>query len=102
MYNKCDLTHAFLSPIQSDTVRISALTGVGIDRLLSCIAENLPEPTLRLLVLLPYSEAGLAAKLHEYAAVHREEYTENGVWMDVTVDRRHAAPLAQYIIRGGE
>ena len=100
VYNKCDLTHAFLSPIRSDEVRISALNGVGIDRLLSAIAENLPEPTLRMLVLLPYSEAGLAAKLHEYAAVHREEYTESGVYMDVTVDRRHAGPLAAYIVRG--
>ncbi len=99
VYNKCDLTNSYLTPFSRDTVRISALKGIGIETLLDCIAAHLPEQTLRLTVLLPYSEAGLAAKLHDLAAVHREDYSENGVYMEVTIPRSHAAALAKFILR---
>ena len=99
VYNKCDLTHSFLAPVSKDTVRISALNGVGIDVLLQKLAEQLPEPTVRLRLLLPYGEAALAAQLHEWAAVRREEYVENGVYMEVDVERRRLKRLAPFVVR---
>ena len=102
VYNKCDLTNDYLTPFSRDTVRISALKGIGINTLLDCMARHLPEQTLHLTVLLPYSEAGLAAKLHDLAAVHREDYTESGVYMEVTIPKHSAGILANYIVRGAE
>ena len=99
VYNKCDLTGSYLTPFSRDTVRISALQKIGIDALLRCIADNLPDPTVRLRLRLPYSQSGLAAKLHDTAAVHSEAYTEAGVELDVTVDRLQAQNLLPYVIK---
>ena len=98
VYNKCDRTGSYLTPFSRDTVRISALEGVGIDALLRSVADNLPDPTLRLNLRLPYSESGLAARLHDTAAVHSEAYNEDGIVLDVTVDRLQAPSLMKYVI----
>jgi GTP-binding protein HflX len=40
--NKCDLVTDFNFPENENTVRISAKTKAGFDKLLKCISENLP------------------------------------------------------------
>ena len=60
--NKCDLCPEVLNTLSiGSTVRISAKTGQGIDRLLLAIEEALPEKTELVTALLPFEKAGLAA-----------------------------------------
>ncbi|MDE6031125.1 MAG: GTPase HflX [Oscillospiraceae bacterium] len=84
--NKCDkLTENI--PVDDKTVKISALKGEGIDRLLEVTAKNLPETARRMRLLVPYDKAGLTAKIREKGKVFSEEYREDGVLVDALVDR---------------
>lgn len=84
--NKCDkLTENI--PVDESTVKISALKGEGIERLLKVVAENLPETARRMKLLVPYDKAGITAKIREKGKVFTEEYREDGVLVDALVDR---------------
>ncbi len=84
--NKCDrLTENI--PVDESTVKISALKGEGIDRLLEVVAENLPETARRMKLLVPYDKAGITARIREKGKVFSEEYREDGVLVDALVDR---------------
>lgn len=77
-----------LAPRLPGAVRISALTGEGIDELLQKIEENLPEKTFEVKLLLPFSKSGLAARLRDEGAVLTEEYVEEGLRLTARVDER--------------
>ncbi len=83
--NKCDLLKNNI-PESSDTVKICAKTREGFDRLLRAVAENLPESSKRISLLLPYDKGGLTAKIRENGKVFSEEYTENGIKVDALAD----------------
>lgn len=85
--NKADLVNYDI-PEDDTTVKISARTGEGIGRLLSLLAKNLPESAKRMRLLIPYPDAGFAARLREYGKIFSEEYGEDGVRVDALVDQR--------------
>lgn len=93
--NKADLVSCDV-PENETTVKISARTGEGIDRLLSALAKNLPESAKRMRLLIPYSDAGFAARLREYGKIFSEEYKENGIYVDALVDRRLSGKAREY------
>ena len=100
VYNKCDIApDAYLMPAERNTVKISAATGVGLDALLKTVASLLPEPVCRVTVLLPYKETALAAWLHDHAAVHAEEYREDGILMTATVKKSALQRFLPYVWR---
>ncbi|MGN1421862.1 MAG: GTPase HflX [Oscillospiraceae bacterium] len=93
--NKCDkLDEDF--PTDSSTVRISALKGEGIDRLLEVIAANLPETSRRMKLLIPYDKAGLTSVIRVNGKVFSEEYTENGISVYALVDRMNIKQMSAY------
>lgn len=93
--NKCDrLDEDF--PTDSSTVRISALKGEGIDRLLEVIAANLPETSRRMKLLIPYEKAGLTSVIRVNGKVFSEEYTESGIAVDALVDRMNIKQMSGY------
>ena len=93
--NKCDrLDEDF--PTDSSTVRISALKGEGIDRLLEVIAANLPETSRRMKLLIPYDKAGLTSVIRVNGKVFSEEYTESGIAVDALVDRMNIKQMSEY------
>ncbi len=84
--NKCDLSDDINIPLVGNVVRISALTGSGLSELLTKIATSLPPTRKRVKILLPFSAGGIAAKLRESGTVHCEEYTAEGIILDVTAE----------------
>lgn len=95
--NKCDLISDGMTGI-SGAVHISAKYGTGIDDLLKAIEANLPKKLKRVRLLLPFSKAGIAAKLRDKAVLHSEEYTAEGLALEVTVDEIQYAGIREYII----
>lgn len=67
------------------TVGISALTGEGLDTLLTKIEETLKSAMIPMKLFLPYKEGQLIAWLHAQAVVEQEEHTGEGVIMQVHV-----------------
>ena len=96
--NKCDLSDDVNIPLIGNVVRISALTGSGLDELLKKISAALPPTKRRVKLLLPFSAGGDAAMLRKDGVVHSEEYTENGILLDATVDIIFLKKLEQYIV----
>ncbi|MBQ6498728.1 MAG: GTPase HflX [Ruminococcus sp.] len=95
--NKCDLISDGMTGI-SGAVHISAKYGTGIDELLKTVEDNLPKKLKRVRLLLPFSKAGIAAKLRDKAVLHSEEYTAEGLALEVTVDEIQYAGIREYII----
>lgn len=95
--NKCDIATQPYFPI-SGAVRISAKTGEGIDELLKAIEENLPKKLKRVELLLPFDKAGLVSEIRKTAVLHGEEYTEEGIKAEATVDERMYHRLRDYVL----
>lgn len=84
--NKCDLVPALMDmPVIGGAVRISALHGGGIDALLQAIEENLPVKMQVVQLLLPFAQAGLAARIRREGEVLEEEYVAEGLSLKVSV-----------------
>lgn len=80
-----------------NTVRISALTGEGIDLLLAAIEKALPQNKRRIKVLLPFDKLKLAAIVRQ-GVIHSEEYLDNGLLLDATVEIQYLKDLNDYIV----
>lgn len=95
--NKCDLISDNMTGI-SGAVHISAKYGQGIDALLKAIEDNLPKKLKRVRLLLPFDKAGVANKLRETAILHTEEYTPEGLEIEVTVDEIQYGRIREYVV----
>jgi GTP-binding protein HflX len=95
--NKWDaVEHKELALRVPGAVRISALSGYGVDELLSKVEEALPVKTFERQLLLPFAKTGLAAPLRAEGAVLSEEYVPEGLRLHVRVDQRLYGPVKEY------
>ena len=84
VFNKCDLNDlASVLP----GIPVSARTGEGLDTLLEKISEALSESVVRCRLLFPFEDAGRAASLRNRGNILREEWRENGLYVEATVER---------------
>jgi len=103
--NKADLVASDLQlalPVASatlPTVRVSALTGSGIDELLRCISDQLIQRFAALDVLIPYDRGDLVALLHQFGTIEYEGYEEGGTHLRGYVPANHSGPFAPFAVR---
>ena len=97
VYNKCDIADSYLLPVTKNTVKISALNGVGINTLLECISENMPATKKRMLLLIPFYEGSLTNEIRQTSRILKEEYRPEGVFLDAIVDVQIMYKLLDYI-----
>ena len=83
--NKCDLVNDISIPM-TNSVRVSAKTGEGLTELLEKVKEALPPTRKRVKILLPFSMGGVGAELRKTGVVHSEEYTAEGLLLDITAE----------------
>ncbi|MBO4878138.1 MAG: GTPase HflX [Ruminococcus sp.] len=81
------------------TVIISAKHGGGFDRLLECIARNLPETARRMKLLIPYDKMGFTGRIRAAGKVFSEEHTEHGTVVDALVDVKLIKEAEQYLCK---
>ena len=87
--NKCDLLTERVEELRfTSSVKISAHTGEGIDKLLEAIEENLPVRVKKVKMLVPFSEAGLIAEIRKGATLLSEEYTAEGILAEAIIDEK--------------
>ncbi len=96
--NKCDLISEDDVPVIGNCVRVSAKTGDGLPSLLEKINTSLPPTRKRVKILLPFSMGGVAAELRKTGVVHSEEYTAEGLMLDITADIFILDKYSSYII----
>lgn len=87
--NKCDkVDNIYDIPSIGNVVMISALKGVGIDKLLNEIVKNLPKTRKKAEILIPYSCGEVTAILRQDAVIFQEEYREDGIYLNLIADSR--------------
>lgn len=97
--NKCDLEDKTVGELNlGNSVRISARTGEGIDKLLSAIEENLPVRVKKLKLLVPFAEASLVAEIRHTATLLTEEYTAEGILIEAIIDEKFWHKVRDYCI----
>ncbi len=84
--NKSDLVKDNALPLAGKTVRVSAKTGEGLPELLEAVAAALPPTRKRVKILLPFSLGAAGAELRKTGVVHSEEYTAEGLLLDITAE----------------
>lgn len=97
--NKCDaVTDRLDFDFFENSVKISALTGEGIDNLLEEISRALPRSRRRVKILIPFDKGSLVNLLRENGEVFSEEYTDSGTLMDVSAEISVLGGIKDYII----
>ena len=95
--NKCDLVND-ISILMTNSVRVSAKTGEGLTELLEKVKEALPPTRKRVKILLPFSMGGVGAELRKTGVVHSEEYTADGLLLDITAEIFTLEKYKDYIV----
>lgn len=103
VFNKIDLvdeaTRVALRGLEPNSVSVSSRTGEGLEELLSAIARLIPEPNVRVHVLVPYSRGDLVSKVHLGSRILSLEYQENGTEITAMVRPDLAAELRQFFLQ---
>lgn len=95
--NKCDLVPALMDlPVVGGAVRISALHGSGLQELLQAIEENLPIKMQIVDLLLPFAQAGLAARIRKEGEIQKEEYVAEGLALTASIPPELLAAVEPY------
>ncbi len=98
--NKCDRVPALYElPTLGKTVHISARTGEGVPKLLSEIEKTVCARTVRVTLLIPFSEGQLLARIRRDGAVLSETYLPEGTRAEVIVDTAMLEELRAYLER---
>ncbi len=85
--NKCDLVGDIYSmPTFGKTVMISALQKKGFADLLDAILKELPPTRKKVRLLIPFNLGAIAARVRKEGVVDFEEYREDGLYMEATVE----------------
>lgn len=89
IFNKVDLLQDFQDLPLTDypKANISALTGQGIEEMLSLIAVVLKERYSRIKLFVPYNKSNLVSLLHQKGNVLKEEYGPEGTKLEVEISK---------------
>lgn len=81
----------------ASTVLISAKQRTGLDKLLECIAANLPETSKRGRFLIPYDKTGIISSIRCEGKIFSEDYTAEGTLIDALVDIKLYPQVEKYL-----
>ena len=97
--NKCDLLQEvprLSSERYGKVVEMSAATGEGTGLLLKKISEALEPSQVRMKLLIPYSDAGITAKIRIDGKIFSEDFEADGVIIDALVDKKILHLVSKY------
>jgi len=94
-----DLERTLRELRHADPVRVSALTGAGMDELRVRIARDLEDPRRTVQVHLPYGREDLLAKVHREGHVLDVRHDASGTLLSADVDEALLAELEPFMDR---
>ena len=101
VFNKCDLLHddfgVLLKRRYPDCVLVSAKENIGVEELLEEVENKLLDAR-KITIKLGFDQGALRSKLHEIAAIHSEDYSEDGVEVKLTISSRDLHLVSDYIV----
>ena len=91
-----EITLGRLRHLLPNAIFVSARTGEGIADLRNVIAAGLPDPALRIEVLVPFTQGALVSRVHSEGTVLTEEHTADGTLIEAKVYPALAGLLQDY------
>jgi len=92
VYNKSDLAG---EPIhQKDSVAVSAITGMGMDKLKDAITQKLAEKRTEISVLLPLNCGSLVSRIYENGQIIDCQYKDDGIHLTAAVSLEDISRLS--------
>ncbi len=102
VFNKIDLAddaqRMALRGMEPNSIGVSARTGEGMEELRLLIAKQIPEPNVRISVLIPYSRGELVSRLHLNSRILKLDHVEEGTKLEAMVRPDLAAELREFEI----
>lgn len=98
VYNKCDKPGAAALFAPEGAVKVSALTGEGLDELRKKIFDILSAGVKTLDLLIPYDKGGLLDVLHKECKVLSSEYTDTGVAVKAACPAHIYGRVKEYVV----
>ncbi|CAB4579084.1 unannotated protein [freshwater metagenome] len=92
-----DETMGNLKRIFPEAVFVSAHSGFGIETLLKTIDDRLPDPSVEMMLTIPYSRGDLLARVHEDGKVIKTEHNDSGTQIHAFVPSELAHQLKQLL-----
>jgi GTP-binding protein HflX len=99
VFNKIDLVPDKLlpdDPRSNHTVRASSMSGEGIPELIAWITRWINRSSIRMTVVLPFTEGNLISRLHGECRIFRHDFLENGVLLDIEAKPEFFARLEKF------
>jgi GTP-binding protein HflX len=90
VFNKQDKVDAeqILKDFKADhTVKISAKTGIGVDKLLELIEKILMDQKILIEEIFPYNEAGKIQTIRKYGQLLEEEFRQDGIFVKAYISK---------------
>lgn len=101
VFNKCDLLspeeRAEIESAWPEGVLVSAVTGEGIETLLSAIERQVMGGWSTVRALLPYDQSTLVEECYRSGQVKEVRYLDEGIWVEARVNAALRARLASYL-----
>ena len=101
VFNKSDIYTGEWLPSGADILRISAKTGEGTEPLVARIVDMLQASRRRVLLHVPYAQAGLLERIHRDGQVLGQQYLDSYIELDATIPERIYAQVEPYLSLGG-
>lgn len=97
VFNKSDRFTGEIIPETAHSVRVSALTGEGLDRLLTLMEKSLSRDRRRVILEVPYQDAGVTKLLHERGEILRTEYLDDCIELEAVIGQELFGQVRQYV-----
>lgn len=81
-----------------NSIAISALSGLGTDKLLGLVQNFLKEQTVEIPLLIPYSESNIIANLYDVSTIISTEYRDEGIYVLISLPPDEMNRFSAYAI----
>ena len=101
VYNKADRVPDIhiLPRTGRHQIHMAAKNGIGIPELMELIMQEIYSKLLHAKILLPYTEGSLYSLMQKEANIIREEYRENGIYLELEVNPLYEHRLRTFVIK---
>ncbi len=92
LYNKSDLVQGSICGIDTkakQTIKVSAKTGEGLDVFLKELQYIIRDGYQKIEQLFAYSDAGKIQAIREYGKILKEEYREDGIYVEALMPKQY-------------
>ncbi len=97
VYNKCDKAGADELFIDGEGVKVSAITGEGLDELKARIFGVLSAGTKTLELLIPYDKGGVLDLIHKNCRILETNYVEDGISLKIVCPARIYSSVKDFV-----